>query len=268
MLWALCQDGSLVRDGSGLPHRQLCWHAPLSQSTGRLSRSCKARTENLNFTWCPTAETRGTECSVTNMSTYNKALSRAGGPLQEVHRKNGLTCTIQQQTEASKVYVKKKCMPVEQVEMIIGPEQIWEKLKKLSAGKESHSLDDWHSWTSWAPPQMSIHCYLFRRANSKMCVITKNLTCHLARLQGELIQLRVGCGPKKSAPLVLGRRKGAPGAPLKCHCGLHSAHRVAGVKTEPRHQQAVLGAAQMYACPAHFLKIGHFHRLHLNRSTL
>lgn len=75
------------------------------------------------------------------MSTYNKALSRAGGPLQEVHRKNGLICTIQQQTEASKVYVKKKCMPMEQVEMIIGPEEIWEKLKKLSAGKESHSLD-------------------------------------------------------------------------------------------------------------------------------
>lgn len=33
-------------------------------------------------------------------------------------------------------------MPMEWVEMRIGPEQIWEKLKKLSAGKESHSLDD------------------------------------------------------------------------------------------------------------------------------
>lgn len=31
---------------------------------------------------------------------------------------------------------------MEWVEMRIGPEQIWEKLKKLSAGKESHSLDD------------------------------------------------------------------------------------------------------------------------------
>lgn len=148
------------------------------------------------------------------------------------------------------------------------PQEIWEKAEKLSAGK-GKPQSRWLTQLNITGSTSDVHPLLpVRRANSKMCVITKNLTPAIwLGFKGNSSSLRVGCGPKKSAPLLLGRSKGGLWVPLKCHCGLHSAHRVAGGNwTSPSAGSS--GAAQMYACPAHFLKIGHFHWLHLNRSTL
>ena len=223
MLWALCQDRSLVRDGGGLPHRQLWRHAPLSQSTGQPSRSCEAQAENLDFTWCgPRAETQGAQCSVTNMSTYNKTLRRAGRTLQEVHRKNGLICTIQQQTYSG---LKSLCQKKAYANRAGGNEnRPWADMGKA---KEVISRERKPQSRRWLTHGFHLRCPSIATCSDvqigKCVLLPRTWPAIWLGFKGNSSCWEPAVAPWSQHRWYLGWEHGAPGAPLKCHHGPHSA---------------------------------------------
>lgn len=212
--------------------------------------------------WCgPRAETQGAQCSVTNVSTYNKTLRRAGGTLQEVHRKNGLICTIQQQTYSG---LKSLCQKKVYASGAGGNEnRPWAdtgKAKEVISRERKPQSRRWltHGFHLRCPSIATCSdvqiakCMLLPRTWPASGSASKGTHPAESRLWLHEVSTR---GTWDENTGLLG--------PLWSVTVDPTLLRVAGVKAEPRHQQAVLGAAQMCACPTRFSKIGHFHRRQL-----
>ena len=198
------------------------WWASAPSALLLLARSSQSeqklwtQAENPDFTWCgPRAETQGVQCSVTNMSTYNKTPRRVGGTLQEAHRKNGLICTIQQQTYSGLKSLCQKNMYANGA----GGNDNWPwaavgKLKKLSGGKESHSLED-----DWTPEHQRFHLRspsIATRSDVQIarCVLSpRTWPAIWLGFKGNSSCWEPAVAPWSQHPWHLGEQ-GAPGAPL------------------------------------------------------
>lgn len=142
------------------------------------------------------------------------------------------------------------------------------KLKKLSAGKESHSLED-----DWTPEHHGFH---LRSPSIATCSDVQIARCVLSPRTWPAIWLgfkgnsswgEPAVAPWSQHPWYLGGEQGAAGAPLVSLWGPTLLTRVL-FRNSCSESWTSPSAGAHLCCPTLFLKIGHFHQLHLNRSIL